>query len=79
MKHFNQPLISVLLVGWGILQSGCIGTDIVDEIIGQDQSRIQLDEDNVSLLIGQTQQLKATYYNEAGIDWQQCRIFLHHA
>lgn len=70
MRNLNQTLFWILLAGWSLLQSGCIGTDVVDEVIGQDQSSLQLEQENISLLIGQTQSLKATYYNEAGIEMQ---------
>lgn len=44
----------------------CIGTDVVDELIGPDLSRVEIEETNISLLVNEEHQISATYYDYSG-------------
>lgn len=56
--------VFVLLIG--IATFGCIGTDILDDELVQEQ--ISINQDQVGLLVGSTETLSATYTNEFGIE-----------
>lgn len=60
MKRYPFLLLQLLLL------TGCIGTDEVDDpIVGES---IVLDQDQISLLIGDSGQVSATFFNRYGIE-----------
>ncbi len=46
--------------------NGCIGTDLVDQPLGNDQSRVALNLTSIALEEGNSRQLEATYFNFMG-------------
>lgn len=65
MPHFRylRLFAGLLLLS---LFSGCIGTDLVDELIGPDLSKVEIDRESASLFVNGTLQLSATYYDYNG-------------
>lgn len=49
-----------------LMPAGCIGTDLVDELLGPDLSRVEISEAAIDLLVGETYQLAAVYYDFLG-------------
>ena len=49
-----------------LFPGGCIGTDLVDELLGPDLSRVEISEAAIDLLEGETFQLRAVYFDFLG-------------
>ncbi|MEL6867256.1 MAG: Ig-like domain-containing protein [Bacteroidota bacterium] len=63
---YTSKLVHGLVLATIVLLSACIGTDLVDEPLGNDQSRVELSNDQVSLIIDESQQLLVQYFNFEG-------------
>ena len=59
LKHSKVVLICLAV-------SSCIGTDVVDDLIGPDLSKLTVDPHSISLPIGAQSQLMAIYLDYTG-------------
>ncbi|NJL75945.1 MAG: hypothetical protein HC892_13915 [Saprospiraceae bacterium] len=62
----KRSFIFLLFVVTASLFNGCIGTDLVDEFIGPDLSKVELSRKEVSVVLGQQIGLSATFYDYDG-------------
>jgi hypothetical protein len=65
MRRFFLPRLAVAALPL-LLLGGCIGTDFVDELIGPDLSRVEIDQRAISVLVNETSRLSALYYGITG-------------
>ena len=64
MRRFGPAAVALVLV---LLPVGCIGTDFIDEIVGPlQEARLEVDPPAAALLVGETAQFTATYYDTDG-------------
>ncbi len=61
MYYWKKVILLALL-----LPAGCIGTDLVDDLLGPDLSRVEISETAIDLLVAEDYQLRAIYYDILG-------------